>query len=139
MKSVVYIYNVVTTNNKCGGEKMTFGAFVKEARLRAGMTLRAFCRSMDVDPGNWSKIERGILPPPKSRRVLNAIADVLRLEEGSEERNALNDLAMISFIPADLTDDQTVVDKLPIFFRTLRGEKPALKELEALIEKLKKA
>jgi transcriptional regulator with XRE-family HTH domain len=118
---------------------MTFGAFVKEARLRAGMTLRAFCKVMNVDPGNWSKIERGILPPPKSRRVLNAIGETLRLKEGSEEWHALFDLATISFMPADLIDDQAVVDKLPVFFRTLRGEKPARKELEALIEKIKKA
>lgn len=118
---------------------MTFGAFVKEVRIKAGLTLRAFCKSMNIDPGNWSKIERGMLPPPKSRRVLNAVAEALRLAEGSEEWHALLDLATISFIPADLLDDRTVVDKLPIFFRTLRGEKPAQKELEALIEKMKNA
>lgn len=118
---------------------MTFGAFVKDARIAAGLTLRAFCRSMQVDPGNWSKIERGILPPPKSKMVLREIAATLRLADGSEEWYELFDLATISFIPRDLLEDRSVVEKLPVFFRTLRGEKPARKELEALIEKIKRS
>lgn len=118
---------------------MTFGAFVKDVRIGAGMTLRAFCRIAKIDPGNWSKIERGILPPPKSKKVLREIAAALNLAEGSDEWNALFDLATISFIPRELLGDRLVVDSLPVFFRTLRGEKPARKELEALIEKIKKS
>lgn len=118
---------------------MTFGAFIKDVRIKAGLTLRAFCRAMEFDPGNWSKIERGILPPPKSSKVLKQVAATLKLAEGSEEWNELFDLATISFIPRDLLEDRSVVEKLPVFFRTLRGEKPARKELEALIDKVKKA
>ena len=46
---------------------MTFGAFIKDARINAGLTLRGFCKIMKADPGNWSKIERGLLPPPKEQ------------------------------------------------------------------------
>lgn len=118
---------------------MTFGTFIKDARLKAGLTLRGFCRVMSVDPGNWSKIERGILPPPKSQRVLSKIATTLKITEGSEAWHELFDLATIGFIPPELLDDRSVVDKLPVFFRTLRGEKPARKELEDLIEKIKRS
>jgi len=118
---------------------MTFGAFVKEARINAGLTLRGFCRIMAADPGNWSKVERGILAPPKSRKVLGAIAVTLKLTEDSEEWHQLFDLASISFIPQELLDDRSVVEKLPVFFRTLRGEKPAQRELEALIKKIKRS
>jgi len=117
---------------------MTFGAFIKDARIKAGLTLRGFCRLMNVDPGNWSKIERGILPPPKSKKVLVKIAATLKLTEGSEEWHEFFDLATISFIPPELLDDRSVVEKLPVFFRTLRGEKPAQRELEALIEKIRR-
>jgi transcriptional regulator with XRE-family HTH domain len=120
-----------------GEKKMTFGTFIKDARLKTGLTLREFCRIMRVDPGNWSKIERGILPPPKSKKVLGKIADVLKLGEGSEEWHELFDLATISFIPPDLMDDRSVIEKLPVFFRTLRGERPARKELEDLIKKIR--
>jgi transcriptional regulator with XRE-family HTH domain len=118
---------------------MTFGAFIKDARIKAGLTLRGFCRTMSVDPGNWSKIERGILPPPKSKKVLSKIASTLKLMEGSEEWHELFDLATISFIPPELMDDRSVVEKLPVFFRTLRGEKPAQKELEDIIEKIRRS
>ncbi len=118
---------------------MTFGAFIKEARIEAGLTLRGFCRIMNADPGNWSKIERGLLPPPKSKRVLKEIALALKLAEHSDEWQALFDLASISFIPRELLDDQSVVEKLPVFFRTLRGDRPARKELENLIQKVKQS
>jgi transcriptional regulator with XRE-family HTH domain len=138
-QNVVYIYNVVIIINTEGENKMTFGTFIKETRIKAGLTLRGFCRIMNMDPGNWSKIERGILPPPKSKKVLKEIATSLKLAEGSEDWHALFDLASISFIPPDLLDDLSVVEKLPVFFRTLRGEKPAQEELENLIEKIRRS
>ena len=118
---------------------MTFGTFVKEARIKAGLTLRGFCRIMNADPGNWSKIERGYLPPPKSKKVLKAVALTLKLAEDSEDWHALFDLASIGFIPPGLLDDRSVVEKLPVFFRTLRGEKPAQKELLNLIDKIRRS
>lgn len=118
---------------------MTFGTFIKEARIRAGLTLREFCRTMNVDPGNWSKIERDLLPPPKSQRVLREIALTLKIAENSDSWHEIFDRASISFIPKDLLDDQSVVEKLPVFFRTLRGDKPARNELEALIRKIKQS
>ena len=48
-----------------------FGRFVKEMRTRKGMSLREFCRLANLDPGNWSKVERGKFPPPKSREVVS--------------------------------------------------------------------
>ena len=50
----------------------------------------------------------------------------------------LLDLAVIAFIPQELLSDQQVIEKLPAFFRTVRGEKPNRKELEELIELLRK-
>ena len=139
MRNVVIIYNVVDIANSAGERKMTFGTFIKDARIRASLTLRGFCRAINVDPGNWSKIERGMLPPPKSKKVLKEVAVALKLVEDSDEWHALFDLASISFIPRELLDDSSVVEKLPVFFRTLRGEKPAQRELEDLIQKVKRS
>ncbi len=41
-----------------------FGDYLKSRRLERDLTLRDFCRSAGEDPSNWSKVERGILPPP---------------------------------------------------------------------------
>ncbi len=112
---------------------ITFCEFIKNLRIERRMTLREFCRTLKLDPSNWSKIERGLAPPPKSKVALQGIAEVLNIQEGSEEYITLFDLAAIGHIPTDLLSDEQVVDKLPVFFRTIRGEKPSRKELEELI------
>jgi transcriptional regulator with XRE-family HTH domain len=118
---------------------MTFGEFVKESRTKKAMTLREFCRTLNWDASNWSKVERGIHPPPKSSKVLKKIAETLEFIEKSEEWNTLFDLAAISFIPSHLMDDRSLIQKLPVFFRTLRGEKPSREDLEELIRKVRKS
>ncbi len=115
----------------------SFGGFVKDVRIQQGVTLREFCRINNLDPSNWSKIERGILPPPKSKEVLNEIAKSLKMKNGSEEYNTLFDLAAIGHIPTELLSNQSVVEKLPVFFRTLRGEKPTRAELEKILKIIK--
>ncbi len=117
---------------------ITFGGFVKDLRMKKSLTLREFCRISHLDPSNWSKIERGLFPPPKSKRLLHEIAMVLDLDEGSEDYTTIIDLAAIAFIPTELLSDQQVIEKLPVFFRTVRGEKPNREELEGLIDLLKK-
>jgi transcriptional regulator with XRE-family HTH domain len=116
----------------------TFGEYIFDLRRQKRITLREFCRVTKVDPSNWSKIERGILQPPKSNQVLEEIAAVLGLQKGSEEFNLLFDLAAIAFIPRNLVlQEEKMLGKLPIFFRTLRGNKPTEEELETIIKLLK--
>lgn len=114
-----------------------FGEFVILLRKRNRITLREFCRLSNIDPSNWSKIERGVLLPPKSKEVLEGIAKILQLKKGSEDYYLLIDLAAVSFIPKDLITDESIVNKLPIFFRTLRGQPPTREELNKLIQLIK--
>lgn len=116
---------------------MTFGEFVRKLRIEKSLTLREFCRLAKLDPSNWSKIERGLSSPPKSKLFLRGISEILNIDEGSEEYNALFDLAAISHIPIELVSNEQVIAKLPIFFRTIRGEKPSRGELEELIKIMK--
>jgi len=111
----------------------SFGEFIKDRRIQKKITLREFCRTTKIDPSNWSKIERGVLPPPKSRMLLQEISHALKIEDQSEDFYALMDLAAISFIPKELCANESVIEKLPVFFRTLRSKKPSRKELEELI------
>ncbi len=118
---------------------MRFSEFVHEARMKRGLTLREFCRITGIDPGNWSRIERGFQAPVKTRAALEEVGRALGFTEGSDDWLTLFELATIGFVPRDLLDDSSVVDKLPVFFRTLRGEKPSKEELERLIEKIREA
>jgi transcriptional regulator with XRE-family HTH domain len=65
---------------KCGGFVDTsFGACLKRVRVKNEMTLRAACKATGWDPGNWSKLERGVLAPPTSAKALDTLLKPFRL------------------------------------------------------------
>jgi transcriptional regulator with XRE-family HTH domain len=117
----------------------TFGEFFKDRRIARGLTLRAFCAEAGLDAGNLSKLERGILPPPESREKLEEYAKHLRIEEGSAAWFELFDLAAAEKgrLPADLADDQEIVARLPLLFRTLRGERVSDEKMDLLVKHLR--
>lgn len=119
---------------------MTFGEFIKTKRLEAGYSLRKFCEIAEIDASNWSKIERDRLPVSYDREKLESITKIIKLKEGSKDWFQFFDLASLSQkkIPEDIYSDEEVVNALPILFRTLRGEKPDKKELDKMIELLKR-
>lgn len=116
----------------------SFASFIREKRINAGLTLREFCRLSGFDASNWSKVERGLLTPPQSKKVLDEIAVILKIKKGSEEYKEMKDLAALSAIPEDLIEPE-ILEQLPVFFRTVRGEKPNEEELKALVNKIKSA
>jgi hypothetical protein len=93
-----------------------------------------------VDPGNISRLERGLLPPPQGRETLEHYADLLKLEKASDEWYTFFDLAAAETgrIPPEILEDEAVVEKLPILFRTLRGQKVSDEQLDELVRKLRK-
>jgi transcriptional regulator with XRE-family HTH domain len=123
------------------GKLNSFGHFFKEKRIKAGLTLREFCLRNGFDPGNMSKLERGILPPPSSREKLEHYARCLGLREGDSDWYEFFDLASACAgrIPEDLLEDAELAKKLPLVFRTLRGQKVSKEKLDELVEKIRKA
>ncbi|MBS1258952.1 MAG: hypothetical protein MAG551_02016 [Candidatus Scalindua arabica] len=118
---------------------MKFGKFFKKLRIDLNKTLRQFCFENELDPGNISKLERGLLPPPQSREKLEEYAKLLKIRKGSDDWYTFFDLAAAETgrIPDDLMEGKKIEDKLPIFFRTLRGQKVPNEQLEELIKKLR--
>lgn len=115
-------------------ERRTFGAFFKAKRLELDMSLREFCQQNGLDAGNLSRMERGLLAPPQAER-LAAYAEMLGIAEGSDDWYELFDLAAAERgkIPDDLQTEE-VLDKLPILFRTLRGQKVPDEKLDELVD-----
>ncbi len=118
-----------------------FGELFKRKRLEAGLTLREFCRRNDLDPGNVSKLERGRAPPPGDEERLAAYAGMLGIRKDSAEWREFVDLgvACAGRLPADIMSDEELVSKLPMIFRTCRGEKLTKRQLDALAEKIRRA
>jgi len=119
----------------------TFGHFFKTLRLRTGVSLRQFCLDHSLDPGNISKIERGLAFPPQSRGKLEEYAQYLDIEKDSEDWYDFFDYAAASTgrIPADVMNDEELVKKLPVVFRTLRGQKLTTEQLESLAEVIRRS
>ena len=119
-----------------------FGSyFGKLRRERVGMSLRRFAELHGYDAGNLSKLERGKLPPPQSRDKLEAYATALALKPGSDEWLEFFDRAAAArgHIPDDLLDDAEVVGKLPLLFRTLRGDRVAEDNLDRVVDTVRRA
>ena len=118
-----------------------FGTFVKELRARQRLGLREFCQEHGHDPSNWSKIEREVLAPPRDEATLRAWAKQLGLKQGSEDWLKFFDYAAVDAerIPDYVLKDQELVSQLPVFFRTLSGQKPSRKDLEKLLEIIRRA
>ena len=122
-------------------EPKGFGAFFKACRVKSGITLRAFCNMHGFDPGNISRLERGRMPPPTSEEKLTEYAEALGIERGSDDWYEFFDRAAAERgrIPADLLSDEELLGKMPVLFRTLRGDKFDASQLDDLIERIRRA
>ncbi|OGV58566.1 MAG: hypothetical protein A2283_00520 [Lentisphaerae bacterium RIFOXYA12_FULL_48_11] len=120
---------------------VTFGPYFKVLRMEKRITLREFCRRAGADPGNISKLERGVWPPPQDKDILERYARALDLKPATDEWYRFFDYAAADcgIIPQDIMSDEEVVKVLPVLFRTLRREKPTEEGLNRLVTKLKKS
>jgi len=115
-----------------------FGDLLKRLRKDRGKTLREFCIANGLDPGNYSRLERGMYPPPQN---VEKYAIAMGLKEGSSEWIELFDTAAAERgqIPADIMCDAEVVDKLPVVFRTLRAKQISPEDLDDLVERIRRS
>lgn len=118
-----------------------FGEFVKARRQARGLTLRVFCEKNGFDPGNLSRLERGLTHPPHDEMKLAEYALALGLAAGTEDWQEFFDRAAAARgeIPRDLMADDAVVEKLPVLFRTLRGDAVPPEKLDDLIDKIRRS
>jgi len=140
-------YICCNNNTTDGGEgeifmhETLFGDFFKKKRIELGKTLRQFCLENNLDPGNISKLERGLLPPPQGNDKLEEYARYLHIKKGSDDWYEFFDLARLSAgrIPEEILSDKALLSKLPLVFRTLKGQRLTKEQLNKLAEKIKSA
>ena len=119
--------------------KNNFGEILKSLRIKNELGLREICKLTGYDPSNWSKIERGKMFPPSDVKVLEKWAKILNLK--NKEAENFIDQAIIAqgMIPNDVLSEKEIVNHLPAFFGALRNKKITKKEIEKIIETIKKA
>ena len=78
-------------------------------------------------------------PPPESREKLEHYAQALGLIPGTDAWTDFFDIASVErgTIPEDLMDDVALVQKLPVFFRTLRTTQVDPESLDKLIDQIR--
>ena len=118
-----------------------FGERLRKRRKELRFGLREFALEAGMDPGNLSKIERGRLGAPQSSEVLERLCRALKWEPGSNEAQALMDLAAADTgrIPTDILDDPEVMVRMPLLLRTVHNKQLSPEQLDRLIEMIKEA
>jgi len=120
--------------------EQTFGALLRRLRVDRRLTLRSFSHAAGMDPANYSKLERGLLPPPRDAVRLAALGHALGLAPMSPESRELRRLAALDRgeVPQSILADHRLLTKLPALFRTLEGDPIDDEELDDLIATLRK-
>jgi transcriptional regulator with XRE-family HTH domain len=108
----------------------SFGSYFKKCRIAKKITLRSFCKQNNFNPVDISRIERGMIPPPKNKIIEYAVALGLQPEQNEWLEFIGRASAEFGDIPRILSDEE-IVKKLPIFLKT---NKPS-----DLIEKIRRA
>lgn len=118
-----------------------FGSLMKRLRTQKRITLREFCKRANADPGNISRMERGVWPPPQDRDILERYAKALDIKEASDDWYRFFDSAAADcgIVPKDIMDEEELVKALPVLFRTIRRTKPTEEDLNRLVEKLRRS
>ncbi len=103
----------------------SFGEFFRSRRKKLGLGLREFCRKQGFESANISRLERGLIGPPKKTEALEAYANALHLTRASKEWNTFFDLASAETesIPPDLKRESGSPDELPELFQEIRRGK----------------
>lgn len=117
---------------------MKFHEMFKEKRMRIG-TVREFARETGLDVAYVSRLENGVILPPKDNAKLTKLASALGIAEGTEEWQRFFDLAAVAKnqLPDDLRDDERIASVLPAFYRALRNKAMDDDELKKLLKLLK--
>ena len=114
-------------------EKLTFGDYVRQKRLSAGVNLRKLAEILDIAPAYMSDIENNHRYPPEKEKIYK-IAEVLNLSK--EETDYLFDLAgnnKKNPVSPDITEYIMGQDKSRVALRIARDSGAGEKEWERII------
>lgn len=116
---------------------MKFHEMFKEKRMKIG-TVREFARKTGLDVAYVSRLENGVILPPKDNTKLAKLALALGIAKDTEEWQEFFDLAAVAKnqLPDDLRDDERIASVLPAFYRALRNKEMDESELEKLLDLL---
>lgn len=123
-----------STSDSSKGAK-EFGAFVRDLRLKNGITARGAAEACGMLPSNFSKLEHGALLPWHDPVKQKSLAAAIGIQEGSAKSDEFFDLAAraTKSVPADLADIISRNEALPLLLRTIGNKRLSSDEVERLV------
>jgi len=119
-----------------------FGTYLKKIRIEKGYGLRKFAKAIDMLPSNLCHIETGRQAPPRNVDWLKKVLNVLGIKEGSQEWDKLFELqTKRGEIPADIKEyfiQKNALDIVPLMARTIKNKRLTRKQIEKLIDDIRK-
>lgn len=115
-----------------------FGQLLKSFRLRANFGLRQFAELIGESPSNYANVESGQRNPWRSVEKLQLIANVLGLEDGSQDWDSYFIAARDNCaLPPDM---EHLLDRplIPVLLRTVDELQLSEDTLRALIEHIRR-
>jgi len=120
----------------CMNECVKFGEFVRNTRLANAITGRDASQAAGLLPSNFSKLEHGVLRPPKDAEKQKTLASAIGIVGGSEDEALFFSLAAKAnrAVPVDLAEIISREDAMPLLLRTIGSKRLGKAEIERLIE-----
>jgi transcriptional regulator with XRE-family HTH domain len=121
---------------------MTFGECFRDIRIHTEPSLRKFCAKHGFDPGNISKLERGLMTPPRTEARLQRYVKALGIKRGSDQYNLLLRYAIASKTADryqrifENVHDENLVRRLPDLISQIDSPSFNEQKLNALFEAL---
>jgi len=115
--------------------RAVYGEFLRGVRDDLGLSLRAVAQSVGMDPGNYSRIETGVKPPPGAA-ILASIGEALGITPGTARHREMMRAAAVSRgeIPMTLLESQDTLPALVSLFELLEESPEDRREFAAWVE-----
>ena len=119
---------------------MKFHELFKKKRLEIG-TVREFAKQSGLDLAFVSRLENGIVLPPKDSEKLAKLGTALGIIKDTDEWQEFMDLAAVAKneLPVDLQGDERIASVLPAFYRAFRKKEVGETEIKKLINMIKES
>lgn len=107
---------------------MTFGSYIKAARIERGLTLREACHLSRISLSDWSKMERDVNTAPRARDRYLALTGTLGIDVSAG--GPYNKLAWASQeTSAPIVTENDIDDHMPAFLPLTPEQTAALRPL----------
>jgi transcriptional regulator with XRE-family HTH domain len=115
---------------------LAFGDFVRNTRVRNNITGRDASSAAGILPSNLSKIEHGVLTPPRDPAKVKALAVAIGIQPDSEDAKRFFDLAAeaTDSVPVDIKELLSSDTAMPLLLRTIGNRRLTAEEIRKIIE-----